>query len=100
MLPILERVTSALAESPGTVMVAGHTDDVPIKSQTFGSNWELATDRAVSVVHQIIELGNLSPNRIRAMGYGDTRPLAPNDTAENRALNRRVEIVIEREVLE
>jgi len=100
MLPILDRVTKALATSPGTVMVAGHTDNVPINSQEFGSNWELSTDRAVSVVHQILELGNLTPERIRAVGYGDTKPVAPNDTPENRALNRRVEIVIEQELVE
>ena len=95
--PILERVAAALQESPGTIMVSGHTDDRPIKSAEFSSNWELSTDRAVSVIHRLEEFGTLEPSRLTAVGYGATRPLAPNDTPENRARNRRVEIAIVRE---
>lgn len=96
--PIIERVSKKLADAPGTVMVLGHTDDVPMKSAQFGSNWELSTDRAVSVVHRMLEVSDIAANRLQAVGHGDTRPIAPNDTRENRAKNRRVEIVVIQEL--
>ncbi len=92
--PMLERVVAALKDTPGTIMVSGHTDDRPINSKQFRSNWELSTDRAVSVIQQLEDMGELESNRLTAVGYGDTRPLAPNDTPENRARNRRVEIAV------
>lgn len=95
--PILIRVADALKESPGTIMVSGHTDDRPIQSAEFSSNWELSTDRAVSVIHRMQSLTDIEAARLTAVGYGDTRPLAPNDTPENRARNRRVEIAVVRE---
>lgn len=95
--PILIRVADALKESPGTIMVSGHTDDRPIKSAEFSSNWELSTDRAVSVIHRMQNLTDVDARRLTAVGYGDTRPLAPNDTPDNRARNRRVEIAVVRE---
>ncbi len=94
MLPLLLEVVEVLKDAPGTLMVSGHTDDRPIKSQQFGSNWELSTDRAVSVIHRLEELGAIDADRLTAAGYGDTRPLVPNDSPENRAKNRRVEIAI------
>jgi chemotaxis protein MotB len=98
IVPILRRVSVKLAEAPGNIMVAGHTDDRPIKSAEFASNWELSTDRAVAVVHRMLELSDIPPNRLQVVGYGDTRPIAPNDTPENRARNRRVEIIVVREI--
>ncbi len=92
--PILERVAEALKDTPGRVMVSGHTDDRPIHSEKFRSNWELSTDRAVEVIHRLQKIGKLDPSRLTAVGYGDTQPLAPNDTPENRARNRRVEIAV------
>ncbi|MDJ0927802.1 MAG: OmpA family protein [Gammaproteobacteria bacterium] len=97
IMPILKRVTNALQDTPGTVMVSGHTDDRPIKSATFSSNWELSTDRAVEVIHRLQQLGTIESERLTAVGYGSTRPIAPNDTPENRAKNRRVEIAIVQE---
>ena len=97
IMPILERVADALKDAPGTIMVSGHTDNRPINSARFRSNWELSTDRAVSVIQRLESLGSIEANRLTAVGYGDTRPLAPNDTPENRARNRRVEIAIVRE---
>lgn len=96
--PIIARVSKKLAEAPGTIMVVGHTDDVPIKSARFGSNWELSTDRAVSVVHRMLEVSDIPANRLQAVGYGDTKPIASNDTPEDRAKNRRVEIVVVQEL--
>ena len=97
IMPILERVTNALQEAPGLIMVSGHTDDRPIQSEKFRSNWSLSTDRAVTVIQRLEELGTIDSSRISAVGYGDTRPLAPNDSPENRARNRRVEIAIVQE---
>lgn len=97
ILPMLGQVADALRDTPGTIMVSGHTDDQPIRSARFRSNWELSTDRAVSVIQQLESIGGIESARLTAVGYGDTRPLAPNDSAENRARNRRVEIAVVRE---
>ncbi len=91
---VLDKIHSALAEVEGTVTVAGHTDNLPIKTKRFRSNWELSAGRAVSVVHALLRLEVLDPGRFLIEGHGDAHPLVPNDSAENRAKNRRVELVI------
>ncbi len=73
--------------------VEGHTDDVPIKTSQFPSNWELASQRAANVVKQMVEAG-MPKNRISVASFSDTRPVASNDAPEGRQLNRRIEIVI------
>ncbi len=73
--------------------VAGHTDNVPMRSSRFASNWELSTTRAVNVARFMIEQGLVS-ERISAAGYADTQPVATNSSAEGRAQNRRIEIVL------
>lgn len=73
--------------------VEGYTDNVPIKSDRYPSNWELSTARALSVVHLMIEEG-VSPENVSAAGFGEFHPRADNDTPEGRALNRRIEIVM------
>lgn len=73
--------------------VAGHTDNIPMRSSRFASNWELSTTRAVNVVQFMIESG-LSAERISAAGYADTQPVSSNNTADGRAQNRRIEIVL------
>lgn len=78
------------------ITVEGHTDNWPISTQEFPSNWELSTTRATNVVRFFIEEKGLDPDRFSAAGYGEYRPLRPNDTAENRSYNRRVDIVIRR----
>jgi len=91
--PVILRVAEALERVPGTVLVTGHTDDVPIRSARFPSNWELSTERAASVVKLIA--GKLrEPARLRAEGLADSAPVAPNDSAVNRARNRRVTIIL------
>jgi len=75
------------------VGVEGHTDNEPIKYSRWQSNWELSTARANSVVHYLVEKG-VDPARLAAIGYGEHRPVASNDTPESRRKNRRVEIVI------
>jgi chemotaxis protein MotB len=75
-------------------LVAGHTDDVPIKMPRFPSNWELSTARAVEVVHFLISKG-MQPKLLAAAGYGEFDPVVPNDSNEHRAQNRRIEIVLQ-----
>lgn len=71
------------------IIVEGHTDNVPINTPQFASNWELSTARATSVVRYLISKG-IEPSMISAIGYGEYRPVAPNDTPQNRQKNRRV----------
>jgi OmpA family. len=93
-VPFLNRVAGLLKKIPNIVKVEGHTDSRPISSYRYPSNWELSTARASSVIRFFIEKHGLDPSRFIAAGYGDTRPVAPNDTEENMQKNRRVEIVI------
>jgi type VI secretion system protein ImpK len=91
--PVVLRVAAALDRVPGTLVVTGHTDDVPIRTARFPSNWELSTERAASVVK--LMAGKLQdPSRLRAEGLADSAPTAANDSAANRARNRRVEIIL------
>lgn len=90
--PILDRVGRILKETEGRIIVSGHTDDVPIATSRFRSNWELSASRAVSVVHDLIDVSRIPSERFSIEGLAETQPVAPNDTLENRARNRRVEI--------
>ncbi len=96
-IDVLDRITMAISTRPGKVVVAGHTDNVPISTERFRSNWELSTARAVTVAHAILADPTLDPKRFLLEGHADSDPLVPNDTPENRALNRRVELIIKRE---
>ncbi|PCJ38326.1 MAG: type VI secretion system protein TssL [Cellvibrionales bacterium] len=91
---VLDKIHLALAEVQGTVTVAGHTDDRPIRTKRFRSNWELSAGRAVSVVHALLRSNLLDSRRFLIEGHGASRPLVSNDTPENRARNRRVEITL------
>jgi len=93
-VPILEKINEVLSQTDGLIAVAGHTDNIPISTSRYRSNWELSTSRATSVVHELLKYNTIPPERFVLEGYADTRPLAPNDSAENRAINRRVEIVV------
>ncbi len=91
---ILDKLAPLLIESHRQIRIEGHTDNLPIHTSEFPSNWELSTARAVNVVKYMIEKHNLSPYIISAAGYSEYRPIAPNDSEKNRALNRRVDIII------
>lgn len=93
-LPVLNKIRKALNDIEGRIVVAGHTDNIPIKTARFRSNWELSSSRAVTVVHELLALDTLSPDRFVIEGHGDAHPMVSNDTAENRSLNRRVELII------
>jgi len=90
----LDKIADALDKMPHAVRVEGHTDNVPIQTRRFPSNWELSVARAVNVVKYFAEVSNIDPKRLSAVGYGESRPVAPNDTRANRAKNRRVEIFL------
>ena len=94
MIPILERAVRVLSFCTGEVLVAGYTDDRPISSGRYRSNWDLSAARAVSVVHELVLNRQVPAERVTAAGRAETNPLAPNDSPENRARNRRVEIAI------
>ena len=74
--------------------VEGHTDNIPIQTARFPSNWELSVARAVNVVKYFAEVSNIDPQRLSAVGYGESRPVVANDTPANRMKNRRVEILL------
>jgi|Deesub1362A_J573_1020465.scaffolds.fasta_scaffold00087_82 chemotaxis protein MotB len=93
-IPVLTALASVIEELPNNVIIEGHTDSVPIHNSKYASNWELSTARATSVLSYLLKNYNLSPERFSAAGYGEFRPIAPNETPEGRAKNRRVDIVI------
>ena len=94
-IPFLQALAEALLELDRQVAVQGHTDNVPIRTAQFPSNWELSATRAVMVVRTLTELYGVSSRDLSASGYADSRPVTDNLTPENRAKNRRVEIVVQ-----
>ncbi len=90
---ILERLANVLAPFPNPIRVEGHTDDKPIRTPVFNSNWELSAARAGSVV-RVLQSHGVAPGRLAVIGYGEQRPLKSNTTSEGRNANRRVVVVI------
>ena len=93
-ISVLEKIGKTIKDFEGTVMVEGHTDNLPIRTTQFPSNWELSTARAVSVVKYFTEAVSVEPEKFSAVGYGDTKPKVSNDTLKNQGRNRRVEIIL------
>jgi chemotaxis protein MotB len=91
---VLKQIVPILKGSPNSIRIEGHTDNVPISTPIFKSNWELSVSRATEVVRHLIEKYDFPPARVSATGYSEYKPIAPNDTAANRALNRRIEIIL------
>ena len=91
---IIRSVGHILAATPNAIRVEGHTDNIPIHTARFFSNWELSTARATNVLQYFISQGALAPDRLSAAGYGEYKPSVPNSSERNRALNRRVDIVL------
>lgn len=79
---------------PHQVMISGHADDVPMNNEEFGSNWELSVMRAINFMREVLDNEDLDPTMFSAKGYGEYRPRVPNTSVENRAKNRRVEVLI------
>lgn len=92
---MLYRMAGALKDMPGGLTIEGHTDDLPIHSSRYDSNWNLSADRAAAVANVLIEGGGVDPKRVKVQGFAATQPRLPNDTPANRALNRRVEIIVD-----
>ncbi|MBJ7536875.1 flagellar motor protein MotB [Marinomonas transparens] len=93
-IPVIDLVREVLVGLEGSIAVEGHTDNVPIETARFKSNWQLSSARAIAVAEELFATGELEQNRFAVTGYADTRPLVPNDTSAHRATNRRVELVI------
>ena len=91
---IIDRVAKSLNKIDGNIIVAGHSDNVPINTYQYRSNWELSAARAANVVHHLAKKNRVNENRMQMRAHAETKPLVPNDTWENRARNRRVEIII------
>lgn len=92
--PKLISVSNILNKIDNYVRVEGHTDNLPISTSDYHSNWQLSSVRASNVVEFLISYGSISPSRLSAVGYGEYRPVADNATEEGRAKNRRVDILI------
>ncbi len=91
---ILDKVSPTIAKVPNYVSVEGYTDNLPISTHDFPSNWELSARRATNVIHYLVDSSKIPASRFFVVGYGEYRPVAPNNTERNRAMNRRVDIVI------
>ena len=93
---VMARISGVLASRPGKITVAGHSDNIPISTGRFRSNWELSSARAVTVLHSMLRNQDIAEDRVVVEGLADTRPVVPNDSPQNRAKNRRVELVLTR----
>jgi chemotaxis protein MotB len=92
--PLLEKIGAVLSQTKGEIIIAGHTDNVPLSGGLFGSNLGLSMARAGSVAEYLLRTTSIDPTRLSTMGFGEYRPLASNDTAQGRRKNRRVEIIV------
>ncbi|MFK5985858.1 MAG: MotB family protein [Pseudomonadota bacterium] len=93
-IDVLEVIKEELEKIKGGIIVAGHTDDIPINTRAFRSNWDLSAERSVSVVQELLYDSKINPLRISIQAFAESRPLVANDSPANRSKNRRVEIVI------
>ncbi len=95
VMPALQKIAAILVSySENKIIVEGHTDNIPINTSRFRDNWQLSTERALSVLNYLLRDKKLNPTRFSAAGYSEYNPILPNDTTANRALNRRVDIVV------
>ena len=92
-LPLLQKVGAIISKTDYLIRIEGHTDNLPIHTERYPSNWELSTARAVNVLRYFVKNHNVDPRRLAAEGFSEFHPVVANDTAENREKNRRVEII-------
>ena len=92
---VMKKISDALATAVGRIVIAGHTDNLPIATERYRSNWELSAARSVTVLHYLLKFNRFDRRRFLIQGYGDSSPLISNRTAVGRARNRRVEIILE-----
>jgi chemotaxis protein MotB len=93
-LDTLRQVAAALSQTPYDLRIEGHTDNIPIHTDEFDSNWELSTARATRIARLLLDLNTMPPDRLSASGYAEFHPVAGNDTPDGRAENRRVDLVV------
>ncbi|MEK7678853.1 MAG: OmpA family protein, partial [Deltaproteobacteria bacterium] len=91
---VIDEIAAALKELPSNIRIEGHTDNVPVSADKYPSNWDLSTARSLKILKDLIDKAGFEPRRLAAIGYGEYRPIASNDTPEGRAKNRRVDILI------
>lgn len=91
---VLDKLTPVILKMENEIFIQGHTDNTPISTSKYKSNWELSTARATSVVNYLIHEKQFSPNRLSAVGYGEYKPVADNKTEEGRSMNRRVVFLV------
>ena len=92
--PLLKKIGAVLSQTEGEIIIAGHTDNVPLSGGLYGSNLGLSMARAGSVAEYLLRNTAIDPKRLSTMGFGEYRPLTSNDTAQGRRKNRRVEIIV------
>jgi len=94
LVPLLHKVGELLSATRGEIIIAGHTDNIPLSGGMFGSNLGLSMARAGSVAEFLLKSSSIDPKRVSAMGFGEYRPLTSNETEQGRQKNRRVEIIV------
>ena len=92
--PVLDEVISILKGLPNSVRIEGHTDNIPINTERFPSNWDLSSARSIAILKYFIKEHGFAPSRLSALGYGEYRPIDTNDTPSGRLKNRRVDIMV------
>ena len=93
-LKTIDEIIETVSKIDNNVVVEGHTDSTPIKTDKFPSNWELSTARATNIIAYMLKSGKISPKRLSAVGYGEYMPIADNTSNDGRLKNRRVDIII------
>ncbi len=92
--PVIDEIASALKGVPNTIKIEGHTDNVPISTPRYPTNWDLSSARAITILKYLVTKHHFDPTRLFAVGYGEFKPVTSNDTVSGRARNRRVDIVV------
>ena len=92
---IVDKISEVFRSFDGVIVVSGHTDNIPIKTYRFRSNWELSSSRAVSVIHELVNTSALRDKKFKIAAYAETQPVDSNDTSAGRSKNRRVEIMMD-----
>ncbi|MGM0480709.1 MAG: flagellar motor protein MotB [Pseudomonadota bacterium] len=92
--PVIHKVAEALKDIPGEITISGHTDNQTLVSEIYSSKWDLSAKRAVAVAEEMITVEGFEEGRLVTMGYADTKPIVPNNSAANQAENRRVDVAI------
>lgn len=91
---VLNRLAAVIKSLPNDILIEGHTDNVPINTVRYPSNWHLSVDRALTTAYYLIKEDGIEPGKVSIVGYSEYHPIAPNDLPQNRARNRRVDLVI------